>query len=430
MILFAMVLAACHADAAGSPEAMRRPIPLDWRAGRSHEPASKSPEAQAYHEQGLAYLDSFAWVEAAQSFQEAHRRDSTSALTAVRLAGAYAGAGLARDAAAWLDRANQMAGADARVRPWVAAALLENALGAGKGKQRDRARDEYARALDALAATGPRGLLARGDALGGAGAIRDYRAAAGADPSSPGAHHRLAHALAESGDFGGALEHARHYAKGASGWPHAQHLLAHLLPLAGEWNEARRIAESAAERDAHGLQLLAAHRLRGGELSSSEHLYREACRLGQCAGLLGFLLWSGRVQETLGAAAEARNSSDPLERCAAGTIAGFALIDAPADGDPRKALKSARSRCAAAGTDAGIAVEMLATVIDLRRGKGKKMEAEMLRLADRAAARGSWDRWLFLLDYYSRASLHAGHGEIAAELRRRVRKIDPAFPGR
>ncbi len=111
MILAAALLAACHAGAPpANPEAMRKPIALTWKAGKTHEKLSTSNgEAQAYYDQGLAYLDSFAWIEAAQSFQESLRRDPELAMAEFRLYEAYRGAGLTRDADARLELARDLA---------------------------------------------------------------------------------------------------------------------------------------------------------------------------------------------------------------------------------------------------------------------------------------------------------------------------------
>jgi tetratricopeptide (TPR) repeat protein len=61
----------------------RRPSLRDG-IGRAHEAVTTSDRAQTYYDQGLAYLHSFFWIEAARSFNEAIRLDD-------RLAMAYVG---------------------------------------------------------------------------------------------------------------------------------------------------------------------------------------------------------------------------------------------------------------------------------------------------------------------------------------------------
>jgi len=65
-------------DAAGPVprEILERPLPLRQGIGKVHEAVTtSSPEAQAFYDQGLAYLNSFVWIEAARSFHQALRLD-------------------------------------------------------------------------------------------------------------------------------------------------------------------------------------------------------------------------------------------------------------------------------------------------------------------------------------------------------------------
>ncbi|MEZ5351824.1 MAG: hypothetical protein R2762_04255 [Bryobacteraceae bacterium] len=438
MIAAALLLSACHPAVQTTPQAMREPIALEWKAGKPATQAeAASQQARDYYAQGLAYLDSLAWVPAGRSFQEALRLEPGWPMANLRLAEAERGAGLEAEAGARLDHIRAAAGNDARVRLWLEIAVREGGLGQGKAKHRAALRQAYFEALDTLVnrdPRDPRALLARGDAHALAGdalaAIRDYRSAAGLDPQGPGAHHRLAHLLNEHGETEEALRHARAYAQAAPRWPHGGHLLAHILPRAGQWRQAQDALEKAGETDPHATELRAAFRLRSNELAAAEALFDQACRGGLCAGLLRFLQWSGRMNAVLDTAASARSSESQAERCAAETAAGFALTDLWLEGDPRKTLKSAKSMCAGLRRGAAIEVEMLGALIDVRRGKGKKMEPEILRLAREAAELPDWDRWLFFLDYYSRAVLHAGLGETAAEVAAVAGKIDPGFVDR
>ena len=54
------------------PQALlERPVTLRHNIGTAHDDAgTKSKEAQAFYDQGLAYLNSYAWIEAARSFHE------------------------------------------------------------------------------------------------------------------------------------------------------------------------------------------------------------------------------------------------------------------------------------------------------------------------------------------------------------------------
>src|SRR5262245_14534129 len=68
----------------------KRPIPLRTGIGKAHDPVSTtSQQAQAFYDQGLAYLHSYAWIEAARSFNQALREDPKLALAQVGLSYAY-----------------------------------------------------------------------------------------------------------------------------------------------------------------------------------------------------------------------------------------------------------------------------------------------------------------------------------------------------
>ena len=52
----------------------QRPVPIRTGIGIAHDAVStKSKEAQAFYDQGLAYLHSYVWLEAARSFNQALR---------------------------------------------------------------------------------------------------------------------------------------------------------------------------------------------------------------------------------------------------------------------------------------------------------------------------------------------------------------------
>src|SRR5438445_65281 len=84
--------AACTAVGWVPREILERPVALRTGIGNSHDPVTTgSKEAQAFYDQGLAYLHSYVWVEAARSFHEALRRDPDTALAWVGLSRAYSG---------------------------------------------------------------------------------------------------------------------------------------------------------------------------------------------------------------------------------------------------------------------------------------------------------------------------------------------------
>src|SRR5262249_26515413 len=79
---------AVPAAGAGSvpQEILERPIPLRTGIGRLHEAVTTSSrEAQAFYDQGLAYLHSYVWIDAARSFHQALRLDPKVAMAQVGL---------------------------------------------------------------------------------------------------------------------------------------------------------------------------------------------------------------------------------------------------------------------------------------------------------------------------------------------------------
>lgn len=67
-------------------ELLERPIAIRTGVGSVHHAVSTaSREAQALYDQGLAFLHSYAWIDAARSFNEALRLDAKLAMSHVGL---------------------------------------------------------------------------------------------------------------------------------------------------------------------------------------------------------------------------------------------------------------------------------------------------------------------------------------------------------
>ena len=87
----------------------KRPVPLRSGIGVAHDGRDGSKQAQAFYDQGLAYLHSYVWLEAARSFNQALRLDPTLALAHAGLAVAYAELNAPAAATAALERAKALA---------------------------------------------------------------------------------------------------------------------------------------------------------------------------------------------------------------------------------------------------------------------------------------------------------------------------------
>ena len=84
--------AACASVGWVPREVLDRPVPVRTGIGRAHETLpGASAQVQALHDQGLAYLHSYVWIEAARSFRQALRADPGQALTWVALSRTFTG---------------------------------------------------------------------------------------------------------------------------------------------------------------------------------------------------------------------------------------------------------------------------------------------------------------------------------------------------
>src|SRR5467141_3489054 len=100
-----------HQDGGPVPrEILERPVPLRQGIGSVHEAVSTaSQEAQAFYDQGLAYLHSYLWIEAARSFHQALRLDPNLAMAFLGLTDTYIGLHDAATARAAFQRAQELA---------------------------------------------------------------------------------------------------------------------------------------------------------------------------------------------------------------------------------------------------------------------------------------------------------------------------------
>src|SRR6185295_9773217 len=84
--------AACGSVGWVPREILERPVVLRTGIGNAHDPVTtRSAEAQAFYDQGVNYLHSYVWVEAARSFRQALRHDPDLALAWVGLSRVFTG---------------------------------------------------------------------------------------------------------------------------------------------------------------------------------------------------------------------------------------------------------------------------------------------------------------------------------------------------
>src|SRR3954469_23576054 len=213
----------------------QRAVPIRTGIGSAHDPVgSASPQAQAFHDQGLAYLHSYVWLEAARSFNQALRLDPTLAMPHLGLTLAYVELNAPAAARTELERARSLARTDHDRRHVAARAVQIEA----EATPRDTAKlAAYRAALDDALKQFPSDeelWLARGQADSPdpaergqgsvSGSIRFYDKALALAPSHFAGHHYLTHAYENIGEVAAALTHGATYAKMAPSVPHARHM--------------------------------------------------------------------------------------------------------------------------------------------------------------------------------------------------------------
>lgn len=466
-----------------SRELMQRPIRLDPGAGRLHQKVStSSAKAQAYYDQGIAYLASYVWTEAARSFHESLRLDPNLAMAELGLAKAYENAEALDEAAAHLARAEELAQQGApseKEKLWIGVGRQQyDAIHAPVAEQEAQLLS-YRGAVDALVAfdpADPHAWVLRGNAeepgawgrgqAGGVGSIAYYEAALKRDPKHLGAHHFLSHSYENIGQHQTAADYARNYSADAPGVAHAQHMLGHVLPRLGKWKEARTqfVAADRIERayyetekldpaedwhHGHNLHLLAVVNFQLGDDAQAERYFREAFDLeerGVFAGSYGgpyvqFLLLRGRNQEALAAATQLEAEPSHTAKVIGASLAGEALLGLGRDADARAALVRAQKHAAAASADltntryerflptvVGQYVKTLEGRVLLRGEHPEEGDAVLLELSREVGDNPRLDAWASGLLRVKRAQADAdarGRKELAARLAQTTTKLSP-----
>lgn len=468
-----------------SRELMERPVALTDTAGHLHQQVSTdATEAQAYYDQGIAYLASYVWVEAARSFHEALRRDPDLAMAHLGLAKAYAGADARAETQLHLKKAQELA-ASGKVTEkevtWIKLYAQQQDAIYAPTEQRAALHQAYKQAVEALIALDPSDPFAwilRGNAeepgpwgrgqVGTVGSIAYYEAALQRDPNNLAAHHFLVHSYENIGRHDIAAEHGKVYAAAAAGVPHAQHMYGHVLPRLGKWqdalhqlSEANRLEREyyaaqnvAPEEDwhhGHNLHLLGTVQLRLGNEAEAERLFKEAFELKgrgmladrYAAPWIEYLILRGRFEEALKTAQEVEKRSSPVAQLIGAALAGEAYIGLDRLVDAKKALKRAevtepKLRTALKNTPyetfgssfSRAFLNTLSSEIALRGKTPEEGERQFIAMADALAVNPRLDAWadgLFRLERMAQDARSVNRPELVQGLVERMHKIDPGF---
>ncbi len=454
-------------------EVLERPLPLRQGIGKLHEEVTtKSAEAQAYYDQGLAYLHSYVWIEAARSFHQALRLDPSLAMAYVGLSDAYVGLLDVPSAVAASEKASSLAtkvSERERTRIALRALQMDYLQDSGDIKKYFAYRQALSDALSANPAD-PwlwilRGFADEGTptAHGQGGAVDTlafYETALRLAPDNFAAHHYLAHTLENHGPAKEALEETEVYVRMAPAIPHAHHMHGHDLRRVGQTEQAIEEFLKAEELEdnyyraenipakfdwhhAHNLQLLAMCYEALGQMKAAEAAFRAAYAMPTYTDFADynrkawpeFLLDRGRAQEALEASQELINSQWAMPRYAGHALAGRAQLALHHPEDAKSELTLAERETEHMNATLLKTLSdsvLLRAEILLHDGKVEEANPLMERIVkDLVAVSGpdAWSEALFQLEYIARVAREAGDWTLAESAAQEMKGHDPSYAG-
>ena len=474
-----------HAGCAAPPsyvpaELLVRPIGLRTGIGNSHEAVTTaSKEAQAFYDQGINYLESYVWIEASRSFQQALRLDPDLAMAWLGLS--YVQSGLENPAAArqFYEKAAALAPkASERERRRL---LIREKQLAAIDDIKDAARlQAYKKALDDALAKDlddARLWILRGNAeetnasgrgqRGGAASIAFYQAALRLVPDHATAHHYLVHSYETVGKIDKALQHGEAYARLAPAIPHAAHMWGHDLRRVGRVDDAiaqflkadklERAFYAAEKIDpaldwhhAHNLDLLASCYEHKGQQRLAEERLRESASLAAVSAyrafnmreLPNFLIHRGRYDEALQSARALFDTPYPQSRAVGHALAGQAHLWLAHPDEAKAELEAATRELQdvpeqALGIDPSRAmvkpwVEALRGELLVRSGdreEGGAVLKEVVQALRAAVGPDAWSQGLFRLESMARGAMAAGDWDLASYIAKQMLEHDAAYGG-
>jgi tetratricopeptide (TPR) repeat protein len=345
-------------------EILDRPVTLHDGLGPVHEKVTtSSPEAQKYYDQGLAYLHSYVWIEAARSFNQALRLDPKMAMAYLGLSRTYSGLTDPNAALEALEKAQVLAPSE---QEWERQRIQLRArqLDAIDDIDNQAKLESYRKALDAELKTRPNDielLLIRGNAeesfASGRGqfglptAVPFYDRVVKLQADNPAAHHYLVHNYENLGMPEEAVKHGEAYARMTPNIAHAQHMYGHDLQKVNrnseaviQFQKAQQIEEAYYREEhidvrydwhhIHNLDLMSISHAFMGQMKAAEAMWREAFADPPTSGLWEayqakwpeFLLERGRAQEALLAAQKLSAGRWPVGRTMGYILAGRAYV--------------------------------------------------------------------------------------------------------
>ncbi len=466
-----------HSNHAAPPsipiELLKRPVPLRSGAGSVHETVTTgSKEAQAFYDQGLSYLHSYVWIEAARSFYQAMRYDPKIALEYVGLSRAFSGLGISAAARAAADQAATLENsAGPRERRRIALRLRQ--LDAIADPLNSTKFVSYKRALDDALTTDPGDVevwLLRGNAEeanaaghglhGGASSIAFYEKALALSPDNLAAHHYLIHSYENIGRIDEALKHAEAYVRLAPGVPHAHHMYGHDLRRVGRIEDAIAQFKRADELESeyyktedipsefdwhheHNIDLLATSYQYQGRVKLAEELMRKAFSVPSMLDTLefnkkqwpAFLLSRGRSEEAYAASKTLIGSRWDIVRSIGHVMAShslFMLNRIAEAGEEAKAALSEVQRSPSGKQFVAPYLETLRAEFLLRTGKTEEGRIAFKEVEKNLRLEKGPDEWvqtLFNLEGIGRIAREVGDWRLAEYTAGQMLEHDPNYAG-
>ena len=451
---------------------VQRPVTLRTGIGSAHDDAgTTNKEAQALYNQGLAYLHSYVWIEAARSFNAALKLDAKLALAQVGLSVAYVELNRPAEARQAIETARTLAASlPDHVKRHVDARALQ--MAAEEAPTDGAKRVAYRHALDAALAAFPKDvelLLLRGMAESpdpaerGQGSTASsatfYERALAIDPASFAAHHYLTHAFENSGQHAKALDHSAAYATHAPEIPHARHMHGHNLRRGGRVLDAIAEFEAADRRHReyikrehipgeydwhfeHNLGLLGTSLQYAGQVRRAESLLKAAFALP--TGLLVqaynkrewpmFLRARGRLAEADAAAKMLIAHPHPVVQATGYIESGFVALASNRYADGGNASNTALKllRSAPGGAVAANALLALQGEFNLRTAAREKGRATLEEVAKRVRAAPGPDAWsqaIVTLESMARTAREVGDWELSGRMAKQLVEHDPNYAG-
>lgn len=466
-VLFSLIIAAIGQLAWAqrvrvSEDVLERPLQLRDGIGKAHENVTTaSKDAQAYYDQGLAYLHSYIWIGAARSFHQALRLDSKLAMAQLGLSYALAELGDSAGAKQASQQASAVAGPasdgeKARIR------LRALELGGS--------RSNYLKEFDLTLARYPRNselLLLRGRAEqqsqdmpgmgGGEASLTFYERALVEQPHYFAVHHYLTHAYENLGRMELALKHAEEYVSLAPAVPHAHHMHGHILLRANRTQEAiaefrktdelelayfrtERIAPQYDWQYHHNLDLLGVSYEYAGQMRLADSVLRRSFELPSIefsqelneGAWPILLLLEGRTDQAQSAAKALLGRGDPVVQALghlvmSRIVMGLGRLDeATEEGD--RALHLLRT-----APNGGVLLPELELVQGeflLRKGQSEKARAMLLHGLSKLRADPASDRWtqnLLRIEGVEKIAQDLGDWELAGDVARQMQQVAPSY---